>query len=207
MAISLKNAALIQSISAVVDTAAAWFVCCAIGVFIMPLLLDRLFFYLPRLYRLAKNKEVQGNSVPRTIVEILLWVVILCVIYIGMYFLKKSLFDAITSSIPALTAWGISAVYLIYRVVHFDQMGKREFYYNAYMRYITPEALAEYQHFIEDIDLLYIDDLDALLTRDLPYMHRQAVLRKRRQANDERASEALTKGSDSGEKNRGKSPS
>ena len=181
MTFNLKDVLFLRLASASVDAASSWFFCCTIGVFLFPLLLDRLVFYLPRLSYLTRTGEVQSRSVPYTVLEIALWTFVISVIYVGMYFLNPYVFQMITVSASAKVAWAITIFHLMYRTFYFDKIVKRNFYYNAYMRYITPKALSEYQRFIEDVDDLYIDDLTVLLEKELPYMHRQAVLRKYRQ--------------------------
>ena len=197
MTFNLKDVLFLRFASASVDAASSWFFCCTVGVFILPLLLDRLVFYLPRLSYLTRTGEVQSRSVPYTVLEIALWTFVISIVYIGMYYLNPYIFQMITISVPAKLAWTITVFFLIYRTFYFDKIVKRNFYYNAYMRYITPEALHEYQRFIEDVDDLYIDDLTVLLEKELPYMHRQAVLRKYRQVVSAKRSKDTTSKTDS----------
>ena len=181
MTFDLRNITFVRTLSGAVDSAAAWFFCCTIGVFILPLLMERIVFYLPLLYRLTKTKEVYARSLWFTMGEIILWTLVISGVYTGLYFLDKSVFRWVTVSPPALLAWVTTVGYILLRTIRFDKTVKRSFYYNAYMRFITPDALGAYQSFIEDVDNMDLDALQTQLSKELPYMHRQAVLRKHRQ--------------------------
>ena len=170
----------IYHMSGMLDAVATWLYCCVVSAFIVPLVVERIVFYIPTLIRLAKNREVQTKGVFITIGEVVLWVSIVVGEYAYLYYYQNNLFVFTTVSPAAIFAWVIGGTTLIFRTVNFSQTVKRNFYYNAYMRFIMPEALAAYQKFIKDLDDLYVDDMDALLEKKLPYMHRQAVLRKKR---------------------------
>ncbi len=173
--------ALEAALGVAIESIAAWFFCCVMAVFVLPVILDRMVFYVPMLIRLSKDGEVYPRSVRNTVLEIVLWVAVITLVYTYLYFFQHNLFDLVTRSIPAYIAWGIGGTHIVYRVFNFDRIIKRSFYYTAYMRYITPESLRVYHQFIEDLDSLYIDDLEGLLQKRLPYMHRQAALRKQRE--------------------------
>ena len=186
MTFGLRDSEFMRIVSGITDSASAAFFCCTLGVFVLPLLLDRLVFYLPCLLRMTRSKEVQSISISQTITEIVLWIIILCATYTGLYYLRPTIFTMVSTSVVALCSWGITVINLIYRFLNFDRVIKRAFYYDAYLRYITPDALSAYKQFIADIDDLYAEKLDELLEDDLPYMHRQSVLRKRRQMAEDR---------------------
>ena len=181
MTFNLRDIVFVRTLSSIVDSAAAWFFCCTIGVFLLPLLLERIIFYLPRLYRLTQTKEVYARSLWFTMLEIVLWSLVISGVYFGLYYLDKSVFRWVTVSPPALLAWMLSVGYILLRAIRFDKTVKRSFCYNAYMRFITPDALSAYQSFIEDVDNMDMNALKSQLTKEMPYMHRQAVLRKHRQ--------------------------
>lgn len=174
---------LIGALGIVADTVSVWFFCSVFSIYILPLLFDRIIFFLPKTLHLAKRGEMSRKGIFSIIGEILLWVAVVVVVFGYLLLWRPELFTLVTVSTPASAAWGMGALYFIYRLASFDRIVKRDFYYNGYMRYITPTALNAYQRFIEDLDNLYIEDLEQLLTEDLPYMHRQAVLRKRRERN------------------------
>jgi hypothetical protein len=167
-------------LSTFLDSIATWLYCCVISAFVVPLILERALFYIPTLIRLALNGEVQKKSVFITFGEVALWTSILVGEYIYLYYFQNNLFVFTTVSPAAIVAWVIGALTIIFRIINFSKTVKRNFYYNAYMRFIMPEAFDAYQKFIKDLDNLYADDMDALLEKKLPYMHRQAVLRKKR---------------------------
>ena len=80
----------------------------------------------------------------------------------------------------------MGAAHLVYRTINFDRVVKRDFYYNAYMRYIKPDTLVMYQLFLQRLDEMCVDDLEKMLrdTKSIPYIHRQAALRKKREITD-----------------------
>jgi|GEM_PF-2554021 hypothetical protein len=165
-------------LSFILDFIAAWFFCCVMSVFIFPTILDRIVFYIPKMIQLYKNDEVFFRGIVWSVVETVFWIAIIVVSYVCFYLFAPNLFRLTTISAAAIIAWGICAFHIIYRSMHFDRTVKKTFYYVAYMRHIRPEALKEYQTFIDDLDALELHDVTGLLKKDLPYMHRQAVLRK-----------------------------
>lgn len=172
----------VNILSILLDSAAAWFFCCVIAVFILPLILDRIFFYIPRLIRLSRNNEVYYRSIFLTTLEALLWTVIIICIYVYLYFFQNNLFLLATVKTPALIAWLITIMYIFRRLLRFDRTIKRNFYYEIYMRYIKPEALSDYLNFIEHLDTLELEDIKKLTNEPLRYMHKQAALRKLKEA-------------------------
>ena len=169
-----------QHLSILLDSISAWLFCCVFAAFIVPLILERIVFYIPTLIHLTRTKEVQRKGIFITIGTIVLWVFILFAEYSYLYFFQHNLFVLATVSPASIIAWIIGTAVLIYRFVNFSSVIKKSFYYNAYMKFIEPKALDAYQKFIQDLDALYADDLEMLLQKKLPYMHRQAVLRKLR---------------------------
>ena len=166
-----------------IDTFGVWLFCSIVAVFIVPLVLDRIIFYIPRLISLRRKNQVLTKSIPVTIFDVMLWVVIIAGIYVYLYLFAPDYFVATTVSPPAILAWVIGAARLIYRFANFDQTTKKQFYYNAYMRYITPEAYAEYRTFLEDLDSMDLEEMNTILENpELPYMQRQSVLRRQREA-------------------------
>ncbi len=174
---------LITILGYIADTVSVWFFCSVFSIYILPLIFDRVIFFLPKMIQMAKRDEVTRKGIFATIGEIALWIGVVAAVFGYLLLWRPVLFELVTVSHPAFVAWGIGTLYFIYRVTHFDRIIKRDFYYNGYMRYITPTALNAYQRFIQDLDSLYIEDLERLLSQDLPYMHRQAVLRKQRERN------------------------
>ena len=173
----------LRILAVIFDSSAAWFFCCVISIFILPLILDRIIFYIPKLISLSGKGEVYYRSILYTALEVLLWVSIILGLYFYLLFFQHHLFVLATSEIPALIAWQICILYLIFRYHNFDRIVKKEFYYGAYMRYIKPEALSAYKIFIEDIDSMEKDKLMELKNEPMPYMHKQALLRKTRELN------------------------
>ena len=167
----------------VIDTFGVWLFCSVIAVFILPLVIDRVVFYIPTLLHLRRKKEVLSRGVPLTFFEVLLWVGLVAGVYTAIYFISPDYFERITISPPALLAWTIGLGRMAYRFSHFDRTIKRQFYYNSYMRYITPEAYNAYRQFLEDLDELDMEEMaDLLEDPDLPYMQRQSVMRRQREA-------------------------
>ena len=171
---------IMQYLSILLDSISAWLFCCVLAAFVVPLIIERIVFYIPTLIYLTCTKEVQMKGVFFTIGSIILWIFILLAEYSYLYFFQHNLFVLATVSPAAIIAWTIGAVALVYRFFNFSTVIKKSFYYSAYMKFIKPEALDAYQKFIQDLDALYADDLEMLLRKKLPYMHRQAVLRKLR---------------------------
>ena len=169
---------IIATVSYVLDFITAWFYCCVMAIFILPLIIDRVVFYIPKMTRLYFNGEIFLRGVIWSILEAVLWFALVVIIYTVMYFLQPHLFTLTTTSLPAYFAWAVSVVHMIYRVMNFERVVIKNFYYVAYMRYIKPEALKDYQDFINKLDDLSLEELTGLLDGDLPYMHRQAALRK-----------------------------
>ena len=172
----------LQILTIVLDSAASWFFCCVISIFILPLIVDRIVFYIPRLIKLSISGEVYAKSIIFTILEVILWSGIIFGLYYYLFRFQNHLFALATTHWPALIAWQICIIYLIYRFVNFDRKIKKEFYYGAYMRYIKAEAYSEYLNFIEDIDNIDIEELKTLVNKPMSYMHKQAVLRKIKEA-------------------------
>jgi hypothetical protein len=160
------------------DSIAAWFFCSVISIFVFPAILDRITFYVPRMIRLYKLGEVFFNGIVWTILEIIFWTGVIVTSYVCYYVFARNLFLLTTISSAAIVAWGIGIFHIVYRTKNFDRIIKKNFYYTAYMRYIKPEALKEYQKFIDDLDSLALEEIAELLNKNLPYMHKQAVLRK-----------------------------
>ena len=169
-------------LSIVLDFAATWLFCCVIAVVILPIVLDRIIFYIPKLIVLYRNKEVYFKGVVITFLEVIFWVTISASIYIYLYIFQNHLFVLATTESPAIFAWFISIIYIIRRMTNFDRTIKRNFYYEIYMRYIKPEALSEYMNFIEDLDSLELNEIKELAAKPIKYMYKQAALRKLKEA-------------------------
>ena len=165
-------------LSVILDFGAAWFFCCIISVVIFPVVLDRIIFYIPKLFMLSRNGEVYYKSIVITFLEVIFWAVISVGIYIFLYYYLHHLFVLSTLGYPALVAWAICIINIVRRMINFDRTIKRNFYYEIYMRYIKPEAYSEYTNFIEDLDSLDVDEIKKLADEPMRYMHKQAVLRK-----------------------------
>ena len=165
------------------DSASAWFFCCVISIFILPLILDRIIFFIPKLIVLSKNEEVYYRSILFTSLETVLWAGAITGVYIVLFKFQPFLFGLVTDAVPALLSWVICLIFLLRRFINFDRTIKRDFYYEVYMRYIKPEALSEYMIFLEELDSLELAQIDDLATKPLRYMHKQAVLRKQKEIN------------------------
>ena len=144
----------------------------------MPVIFDRLIFFIPTMIKLRRHNEVFTHGVVIISLEALLWSLIVFALYTVMYIFRPHLFELITFSVPALVAWVVFIANSTYRYAHFGRIVKRDFYYVAYMRYIQPDALENYRKFLQEIDEMRPDELNGLLSQDIPYMHRQAVIRK-----------------------------
>lgn len=162
----------------VVLSLTAMLFCCVIGLFIIPTVLDRIIFYIPKLITLSREGSVYKKSVFITLSEVLGWTVAVGAVYTYFYLVYPDLFRVVTTSHMAILVWLVSAVNLASRYISFNKKIKKEFYYSAYMKYISPAALQAYLAFLEDIDNLYDEDLEALKKQKLPYMHIQAIDRK-----------------------------
>ena len=171
-------------VSRLLDFVSAWFFCCVISVYALPTALDRMIFYIPRMSRLYRRGEVFFAGVISSLAEALLWICVPAGAYLYLRIFQPCLYLLATESAAACLAWGMCAVHLAHRFLNFDRIVKREFYYVSYMRHIRPEALKRYQDFIGDMDTLDPGGLERLLREDLPYMYRQAALRKRRELAD-----------------------
>ena len=169
---------LMEVLSYSLDSVATWFFCSVMAIFIFPAILDRIVFYIPKMIKLYRNDEVFFSGIVWSIVETVFWILVIATSYTCFYFFMRNLFMLTTVSPAAFAAWIICIVHLVYRIKNFDRIVKKNFYYAVYMRHIKPESLKQYQTFIDDLDTMELDDLSALLNKDLPYMHRQAVLRK-----------------------------
>ena len=166
----------------ILDFGAAWFFCCIVSVVILPIVLDRIIFYIPKLFLLSRNNEVYYKSVIITLLEVIFWVVVVAGIYLCLYLFLPHLFVLSTTGTPAMVAWVICIINLVLRFSKFDRTIKRNFYYEIYMRYIKPEALSEYMNFLEDLDTLEVEAIKELSAEPMRYMHKQAVLRKLKEA-------------------------
>ena len=164
--------------SVILDSVAGWFFCCVMSVYVIPVIFDRVVFHLPKMIQLHRSKEVMLRGIFYSVGEIILWVGILFTAYTYLYLFQPNLFFLTTRSQAAFMAWGISIAHMVYRILNFDRIIKRKFYYVAYMRHIEPRALQAYQGFIEDLDIMAVGEIMALLETELPYMHRQAAMRK-----------------------------
>ena len=180
---SFQPALIMRVLSVLLDSVAAWFYCCVMAVFIVPLICDRLFFFLPKLLRFARNGETYYRGVVFSVWDVILWSAIMAGAYLYLYFFQPPLFQLTTLAPPAIAAWIVGIVHAIYRTVHFDKIVKKDFYYSAYMRYIKPETLRKYQQFLQNLDDMKIGELEELLENEksLSYMYLQAVQRKKRE--------------------------
>ena len=169
---------IIGVVAVLLDSAAAWFFCCVMSVYVLPLIIDRLVFYIPKMISLYRTGEVFLKGTIFSILEMFLWLSIIVGSYLYLYFFQRHLFILTTVSVAAYIAWFISIIHIAYRFVKFDRVIKRGFYYVAYMRHIKPEALSQYQSFIEDLDDLDVKEIEDMLKTEQPYMYRQASLRK-----------------------------
>ena len=170
-----------DTISLVIESMGIWFFCTVVVLYILPTIIDRLIFYIPHMLRLYRRGEVYFRGSVWSALEILLWLAVLGLVYGGLYWLDRPLLWRMLWSIPALLGWLLGVVYTIFRIRNFESLVKREFYYAAYMRHIRPEALKRYQDFLAELDDLDESELWALLRQEgLPYMHRQAALRRLR---------------------------
>ena len=167
-----------HALTVILDFGAVWLFCAIVSVIILPIILDRIMFYIPKLFLLSRNNEVYYRSVLLTFLEVVLWVCLISGIYVSLYIFLPSIFNLATIGTPAIVAWIIALANIVRRFISFDRIIKRNFYYEIYMRYIRPEALSEYMNFIEELDSLGLDEIKKLSTEPMRYMHKQAVLRK-----------------------------
>jgi len=172
---------ILGAVGTLLDNVAAWFFCAVMSIYILPVVFDRITFYIPKRIQLSLRKEVYAISAVCSALDVFLWLGIVCAAYGGLFVFRRPLFVLTTTSVTAKTAWIIAALYLLFRIVRFDTAVKPGFYHVAYMRHIRPEALQAYQLFIEELDAMRLAEVDALLLTELPYMHRQAALRKRKE--------------------------
>ncbi len=152
--------------------------CSVIGLFIIPTILDRVVFYIPKLIVMSGEGTVYKKSVFITVGEVFGWLAVIVGVYGFFFFVYPDLFWLVFTSHMAISIWILSGFNILIRYINFNKKIKREFYYTAYMKYISPEALQAYLAFLEDIDNLYNEDLEALRKQKLPYMHLQALDRK-----------------------------
>ena len=160
--------------------AAVLLYCLVISLFVVPLVLERLTFYIPRLVLLARDKAVYPHSIALTIAEVLLWAAAVMLAYAILYTTFPSVFYMALSSPLALLAWALGAANVAYRHARFNRHVAQDFYHSAYMHYITPAALHAYQVFMEDLADMDDGELEAMsrLGRQLPHMHRLALRHK-----------------------------
>ena len=166
-------------ISLVLDLSAVLF-CLVVGLFIVPVILERLAYYLPRLYFLVIEKAVFKRSIFMICFEIIGWTFVLVSVYYFFHSFFPGVFVLVSTSWLALGAWGVALLNMLYRLMRFNKVVKSEFYHKVYMHYITPHALQAYQAFIEELEDINDTELKkkAELGKAIPYMHRQAVHRK-----------------------------
>ena len=72
-------------VSRMLGAASAGLFCCVLSVFVLPAIVDRLAFYLPRLILLYHRKEVLLRGIVRTVLEVLMWIGIPCAAYAILY--------------------------------------------------------------------------------------------------------------------------
>jgi hypothetical protein len=171
---TVNQEVIIGIIAVLLDSAAAWFFCCVMSVYVLPLIIDRAIFYIPKMISLYRTGEVFLKGTIFSVLEMFLWLAIIVGSYLYLYFFQRHLFILTTTSVAAYIAWLITIIHLIYRFVNFDRVIKRGFYYVAYMRHIKPEALRKYQSFIEDLDDLSLEEIEKILKTGLPYMYNHA---------------------------------
>ena len=171
---NVNQEVIIGIIAVLLDSAAAWFFCCVMSVYVLPLIIDRIVFYIPKMIKLYRAGEVFLKGTIFSVFEMFLWLAIIVGSYLYLYFFQRHLFILTTMSVAAYIAWFISITHIIYRFFNFDRVIKRGFYYVAYMRHIKPEALRKYQSFIEDLDNLDVSEIESMLKTGLPYMYNHA---------------------------------
>ena len=166
----------------IIDTFGAWLYCCIVAVVIIPLILDRILFYIPMLAYHSQKGEVAGRGIIITVLETLLWIAVPTIVYLGLYIFDYDYFVTTTSSPIALSAWIIGVGFLVYRIINYNRVIKRRFYYKVYMRYITPGAYEKYASFVNELDNKSLLELNGLIEQpELPYMYLQSALRKQRE--------------------------
>ncbi len=162
---------------------AALLFCIIIALFIIPLVVERSVFYIPRLVLLVNEGSVYRKSIVFTVFEIAAWIAVTVAIYVFFAFAFPYVFQLVTVSPVALASWGVGALNMMYRFMHFNVTIKRDFYHHTYMHYVTPTALQEYQAFIDDLGDIPDEELAQMAERaaHIPYMHRQALSRRMRE--------------------------
>ena len=160
------------------DFAAVGLFCCIISVVIFPVVGDRLLFYIPKLIKESINNEVYIKSIFITFLEVLLWVGISACSYLYLYFYMPYTFELATIGSPAIVAWTTGAINTIRRLKIFDITIRKYYYYEIYMRFIKPEALAKYTEFVENLNSLDIETIRIMTGEPMQYIYKQAVVRK-----------------------------
>ena len=165
-------------VSRVLSAASAGLFCCVLSVFVLPAIVDRLAFYLPRLILLHHRKEVLLRGIVRTVLEVLMWIGIPCAAYAILYVFRPALFRYALTSIPARIAWVIGAVHLLLRSMQFERVILPQFYTSTYLRCTTPQAMQAYRRFLTELNALSASAVEDLLNTRLPYLQRQAAQKK-----------------------------
>ena len=160
------------------DCLAAFLFCNVMALFIVPIILERLFFYIPRMIVYTSRGEVSYKGILYTVAEMLLWLAILVGLYVYFYCFQPEMFTLVTLSIPAKVAWVIGLTFVFYRLLSWRKTARGDYYQVSYKKFITPSALKAYQEFLDNLSRMSDDEVEELVSQDLPYLQQQAVLRK-----------------------------
>lgn len=152
--------------------------CGLLSVFLVPLIVERIFIYTPQLIKLSMKHEIEKRGLFFNIISIVAWMFIVSFIYLACYLWDHSLLTQISISVPALMCWMFGLIAIVYRLARFKTVVQKEFYRDTYLRYVTPESLARFDSFIVDTETMYTPQLKKLLDEKLPYHYRYVVNRR-----------------------------
>ena len=168
-------------LAAALENLAAFVLVSMFSIFIFPAVIERIVYIIPQLAKCAAKKEVIKKSVPITVWEVIVWLLITAAVYFVLYLFGSNYFYMATSSWPAIIAWLCGAINLTYRFVNFDRIIRHNFYLNIYMNYITPDTRQKFEEFADELNTMYLQDIERVMQEDLPYLYRDAVIKKKRQ--------------------------
>jgi len=152
--------------------------CSIVSVFILSLIVDRIFIFIPRLIKFVVRKEVRLKSIFVMIGQVLFWSMVIAAVYVISYIFSPQLFYDITISVGAICGWMLGVINYIYHIIRMDNHVNPEFYEKIYMAYITPGTQQNFEEFVKGLETMLELEIKTVLATNPPFLYRKAISKR-----------------------------
>lgn len=137
-------------------TALAQFLFCGfLSLFILPQVVFRVFYYIPRTLSFVSQKKMAAKSILTPLKELVVWAALVAGLYLVAFLISPAVGMMLLASPMAIFCWVLGAVQIVFILMTSRRKEwQKLFYRTVYMKYATQQELDRYQAFIELVDTL-----------------------------------------------------